>query len=154
MEFRIKALTFRGRPDLISLRQVWDIDDAELSPNGSTVLDRLKSSAEPMQKVYRDVCWQGQALLEFQDLQDMPLPKRGPWMMNMPFLFCESLSVLRQVVLCGLNGQVHAALAALRSSLEAFVCHYWWRRKLLDAEDYEPFYDWFFGKDQDRTSPA
>jgi hypothetical protein len=41
MEFRVKALTFRGRPDLIPLRVVWDIETAELSPNGSAVRHAL-----------------------------------------------------------------------------------------------------------------
>jgi hypothetical protein len=144
-------VTFRSCPSVIPLREVWDIDDGELSPNGSDVWTRLESSAEPLKTIYRDVCWQGQALLEFQDLQDMPLPNRGRWMTNLAYLFFESLSALRQVVICGFNGQVHAALAALRSSLEVMVYHYWWRRKQFDADDYEPFYDWLLGKEPHRN---
>jgi hypothetical protein len=147
MEFRAKAATFRTRRDSISLRHVWDIENAELSANGENILKRIESSGDPIRAVYHDVCWHGQALLEFQDLQLLPLPKSGPFPLNTSFLFCESLNVLRQVLLCGLNGQVHAALAALRSSLEAFVCHYWWRRRLLPSDDYEPFYDWLLGSE-------
>ena len=149
VEFKIKALTFMGQPKVMPLRKVWDLEDAELSSNATSVVNGLESL--PDREIYDEVCWQGQALLEFQDLQDMPPPKRGRWMSNWAYLLCESLNVLRQVVVCGLNGQIHAALAALRSSLEAFVCHYWWRRKLYLADDYECFYDWFNGKDQLRN---
>lgn len=147
MEFRSRVLTFRTRPALVPLRRVWEIENAELAPIGAGVLKHLENSSEPLQSVYRDICWQGQALLEFQDLQEMPFPKRGRFM-NGGYLYCESLSVLRQVVTCGLNGQVHASLAALRSSLEALVYHYWWKRKLFGADDYQEFYDWLFGKGQ------
>jgi hypothetical protein len=57
-------------------------------------------------------------------------------------------------VICALNGQVHAALAALRSSLEALVYHYWWRRKLFLAGDNEAFYKWFFGKERNARFAA
>jgi hypothetical protein len=147
MEFAVTVVTLKGRPNLIPLRLVWNIDNTELSRNGANTLEHLESSAEPIQAIYRDVCWQGQALLEFQDLQEMPLPRRGRFM-NLAYLYCESINTLRQVVICGLNGQVQAALAALRSSLEALVYQYWWRRKLFGADDYEPFYDWLFGKER------
>ena len=145
MQFTSTVTTFKGRPNQIELRSVWNIEDAELSPNGSKSLERLESCAEPLQRFYRDVCWQGQALLEFQDMQVVQFPKRGRWM-NLAYLFCESVNTLRQVVLSGLNGQVQPSLAGLRSSLEAMVYHYWWRRKLVDADDYEPFYNWLSGK--------
>jgi hypothetical protein len=152
MQFSAKASTLRGRPNSISLRTVWDISGAELSVNAVSALDRLEASVEPMQTLFRDVCWQGQALLEFQDLQDWSLLKSGPFLLNIGFLFCESLNVLRQVILCGLNGVIHAALATLRSSLEAFVFHYWWRRKLAGSDDYTRFYEWVFGsKEQNRN---
>jgi hypothetical protein len=151
MEFRVKARTFSGRPNAIPLRDVWDIGDAELSPIALNTLRRIESFGDPVETIYNNICWQGQALLEFQDLQQLPLPKSGPFLLNESFLFCESLNVLRQVVLCGLNGQVHAALATLRSSLEAFVCHYWWKRRLTPLDDYASFYEWLFGKEQLRN---
>lgn len=147
MEFKATVITLRGRPNQIALRQVWNIDAAELSPNGSKTLERLESCAEPLQRFYRDVCWQGQALLEFQDMQEMPFPKRGRFM-NLAYLYCESVNTLRQVVISGLNGQVQTSLAGLRSSLEAMVYQYWWRRKLFGADDYEPFYNWLLGKER------
>ena len=148
MEFTVTAIAFKGRPNQIALRRVWNIDNnAELSPNGSNTLERLESCAEPLQALYRDVCWQGQALLEFQDMQEMPFPRRGRFM-NLAYQYCESVNTLRQVVISGLNGQVQTSLAGLRSSLEAMVYQYWWRRKLFGADDYEPFYDWLFGKER------
>ena len=147
MHFSVKVRVFKVPPDYVSLRDVWDIDNSELAPNGSTALERLDGYPEPVQTVYRDVCWQGQALIEFQDLQEMPFPQSGRFM-NLGYLYCESLNALRQVVICALNGQVHAALAALRSSLEALVYHYWWRRKLFVAGDNEAFYNWLFGKER------
>jgi hypothetical protein len=147
MQFSVKVRVFKVPPDYVLLRDVWDIADSELAPNGAIALERLEAYPEPMQTVYRDVCWQGQALIEFQDLQEMPFPQSGRFM-NLGFLYCESLNALRQVVICALNGQVHAALAALRSSLEALVYHYWWRRKLFLAGDNQAFYNWLFGKER------
>jgi hypothetical protein len=147
MQFSAKVRVFKVPPDSVSLRGVWDIDHSELAPNGASTLEHLEAYPEPMQTVYRNVCWQGQALIEFQDLQDMPFPHNGRFM-NLGYLYCESLNALRQVVICAVNGQTHAALAALRSSLEAMVYHYWWRRKLFLADDYEAFYNWLFGKER------
>jgi len=39
-------------------------DDSELAPNGAIALERLEAYSDPIQKLYRDVCWQGQALIE------------------------------------------------------------------------------------------
>ena len=153
MQFSAKVRVFKVPPDYVSLRGVWDIDDSELAPNGAIALERLEAYPDPVQTIYRDVCWQGQALIEFQDLQEMPFPQSGRFL-NLGYLYCESLNALRQVVICALNGQVHAALAVLRSSLEALVYHYWWRRKLFLAGDYEAFYNWLFGKERNTRFAA
>jgi hypothetical protein len=102
MQFSVKVRVFTVPPDYVSLRAVWDIDNSELAPNGSIALERLEAYPEPMQTVYRDVCWQGQALIGFQALQEMPFPQSGRFM-NLGYLYCESLNALRQVVICALK---------------------------------------------------
>jgi hypothetical protein len=85
--------------------------------------------------------WASQALIEFQDLQMLLLPEAGRFL-NTGYCFHEALAALRESVVAGLNGQVHAALAVLRSALELHCFHYWWREELWSAPTYERFYRW------------
>jgi hypothetical protein len=74
----------------------------------------------------------------------MVIPKKGRFF-NSNFLFFEGLTILREAVLCGINGQIHASFAALRSGLEAITTHYWWKEKAFSEKDFTLFYDWLIG---------
>ena len=126
-----------------SLSDVWNIAKQELSPTGESVLDRLAQDNE-FDGLCQSVAWTAQALIEFQDLQSLPLPQEGRFV-NLNYCFYEALSALREGVLAGLNGLFHASFAVLRSALELHVSHYWWRDRLMWAENYYPFYRWLTG---------
>lgn len=136
----------QGRLDL---RAIWNIEEAEL---GGLMQDsfRLINSAEGrIAQTSELVAWSSYALLELQDLQPMLIPKEGEFL-NQNYLFFEALAALRESILCGLGGLFHASFAVLRSAVEQLIFHYWWREKLRDKDDYEPFYRWLRG---DRKAP-
>src|SRR5258708_9183878 len=129
----------------LSLLNVWDIQERELSEHGRDVLKFLEESDAKIKSDYRRLAWTGQAILEFQDLLQIILPESGPFL-HINYLFFQSLDTLRQAVLTGLNGQTHASLAILRSALENFVFHYWWRTVLLKERTFEAYYAWLRGE--------
>jgi len=141
MQFLIQARCFKAVPSRFTICDAWDIAESELSPNGRLVIDLLADDASISPSLRHDAVWGGQALLEFQDLQALPIPTEGRFF-NVNYLFCEGLSVFREAVVCGLNGQIHSSLAALRSAAELFTFHYWWKQRLFGAALNEEFYDW------------
>jgi hypothetical protein len=145
MEFKVTAKAFSQIPDDIALREIWDIDDRELSEIGRSALELLAKPPQPLRDVFQRICWQWQALIELQDIQGMPVPKKGSFL-NTSYLYCQFLFVQRQVIIAAINGQVHVALAGLRSAFETFVYHYWWRSRLEFADSYDDFNDWLMGK--------
>jgi len=145
MHFIVHASAFRCAPETLSLTEVWNIEEPELSPIGVKALGLLDSKEFAHQQLREEAAWEGQALLEFQDLQDLTLPKEGPFF-NVNYLFFEALSALRESIVSGLNGQLHAAFAVLRSAVELFTFHYWWKKRLQNTDTYKEFYDWLFGQ--------
>jgi hypothetical protein len=141
MQFLVHARVFKRTPARVEIRDIWDIADSELSPNGKSTIALIADDSFPTPRLRHDTVWGGQALVEFQDLQAIPIPTEGRFF-NVNFLFCEGLSVLREAVVCGLNGQTHSSLAALRSALELLSFHYWWKKRLLGTRTYEQFYHW------------
>ena len=136
-----RVRVFKSAPETFSLTDAWDLASDELSTHGSACLALFAKREPPLFELATSVAWSSQAILEFQDLQMIPLPRVGRFF-NLPFMFCEGLSALREPVITGVNGQVHASLAVLRSALELFYFHYWWKRRLFFEPSYEPFYDW------------
>jgi hypothetical protein len=61
------------------------------------------------------------------------------------FFFFEGLSALREGILAGINGGVHASLATLRAVFEMFALHCYWKQKRLEEDTYDEFYRWFGG---------
>lgn len=55
------------------------------------------------------------------------------------------MSALREAVLTGLNGCLHASLAVLRAAFEMLLLDSWWRMKRHDEQTYRTFYGWFDG---------
>ena len=49
---------------------------------------------------------------------------------------------MRSSILSALGGNLHAALAVLRSSVELFIYHYWWRNRLEEEKSFHAFYSW------------
>jgi hypothetical protein len=145
MHFQAHASGFLKPLPNLSLLNVWDIQPRELSEHGRDVLKVLEESGANIKGVYERLAWTGQAILEFQDLLQIILPESGPFL-HTNYLFFQSLDTLRQAVLTGLNGQTHASLAILRSTLENFVFHYWWRSVLLKERTFEAYYAWLRGE--------
>ncbi len=144
MDIHTSLHVFRKPPDHLSLLQVWDILETELSPTAIQAVNILDKGDLKDSSLHRDVVWSAAAIQEFQDLLDLILPKRGRFF-NVHYLFFESLSALRESVLSGLNGQFHASLAVLRASLETYTFHLWWQQRLKFEDSFETFYDWLFG---------
>jgi hypothetical protein len=84
------------------------------------------------------------AILEFQDLQDIPVPRRGAFF-QINYFYFEALAALREAIIAGANGQVHASFAVLRSALELMLLHAWWRMDRENREDFSLFYSWMAG---------
>jgi hypothetical protein len=145
LRFMSDAAVFLGPVDALTLEQVWSLDRDELSVRALRTLDNLR--VPEMSSLTRDIVWSGQALLEFQDLQPVVLPGSGRFL-KVGYALFESLALFRSSVATMLNGHFHAALAALRPALELFLFHYWWRMRLDEADDYEPFYQWLVGDER------
>ncbi len=145
MEIHVLARTFREPVGELAMRDVWGIERHELSEVGDHACRLLGSAGFPEEREWKNTVWSCQAILEFQDLQDVRLPVRGRFTQK-NYLFFESIAVLREAILAGLNGCLHASFAALRSALELVTFHYWWKEKLRFEEDYERLYSWLDGK--------
>jgi hypothetical protein len=145
MEIHVFARTFREPVGGLAMRDVWGIERHELSEVGEHACRLLDSEDFPDQREWRNTGWTCQAILEFQDLQDVRLPERGRFTQK-NYLFFEGIAVLREAILAGLNGCLHASFAALRSALELVTFHYWWKEKLRVEEDYERLYLWLDGE--------
>src|SRR4051794_150196 len=126
MYFQGHAAGFLKPKPNLSISEGWNIESHELSQHGGGVVKLLEAPESDLESTYEYLAWYSQAILEFQDLQPVILPKSGPFL-HANFLFFQSLEALRQAVLTGLNGQVSASFAVLRSALENFIFHYWWR---------------------------
>jgi len=77
----------------------------------------------------------------------MTFPKAGRHF-NINFFFFEGLSALREAVVAGLNGGVHASLAVLRGVFEMFALHCYWKQRRDDEDTYDEFYGWFGGTEK------
>lgn len=144
MYIQVRHILFKSPPKFLSLSQVWDIHSEELSPTGSKAIQILDSDELRDAALHNQVAWIGNAIQEFQDLLDLSFPKHGRFF-NVHYLYFESLSALREAVLSGLNGQFQASLSVLRSALEMFTFHIWWKAQLKFQDSFEPFYEWLFG---------
>jgi hypothetical protein len=90
------------------------------------------------------IAWQGLAIHEFAEIQDQTFPKAGPYF-NINFFYFEACSVLREALIAGINGSIHASLAVLRPAFEMFVLHRYWKERRQNADTYGEFYGWFTG---------
>jgi len=145
MIFFSHAFQFKKAPEYLPLIRIWVLEDSELAPLGLQVTKRIDSPDFPDKELRRTVCWTGAAILEFQDLQAITFPQTGRFF-NINYLFFEALSAMRESVVTGLNGQIHASLSVLRSAMELFMFHYWWKERLWTANSYEGFYEWLEGR--------
>jgi len=127
------------------MRDAWQIERHELSEVGEQACRLLDSEDFADRREWENAGWICQAILEFQDLQAVRVPVRGRFTQK-DYLFFEGIAVLREAVLAGLNGCLHASFAAFRSALELFTFHYWWEDKLRVEEDFERLYLWLDGK--------
>lgn len=124
------------------LRKVWSINQDEVARIGQGALEQF--SEDELTEIVRTVCWQGLAIQEFADVQDLTFPKAGPYF-NINFFYFEGLTVLREGLLAGINGGVHASLAAFRAVLEMFALHCYWKQRRQEQDTYEEFYAWLRG---------
>ena len=92
---------FAEEPDDMTLDVPWGVQPEDLSTTGNTSVQFLTSIDAELALLATDASWCSQALIEFQDLQGLPLPHEGRFF-NTPYLFFEALGCLREVVLAGL----------------------------------------------------
>ncbi|HLF83753.1 MAG TPA: hypothetical protein VI837_06220, partial [Blastocatellia bacterium] len=133
----------------VNLQQVWHFDESELSPNATAVLQEFCTN-ESLNEVATRAAWFSLAVLEFQDTLSLVLPEEGQFL-HRNYLFHEALAALRESALTGLNGSYHSSFAVLRSALELFISHYWWRNRLRVQDSCEEFYRWLSGEDNRRS---
>jgi len=145
MIFKVSAKIILNTNQTIEMPKVWDLYPDEFSKDGEYILKLLESQDDFTRSIWELTKWTCQAILEFQDLQNIQIPYRGKWF-NINYLFFEGLSVLREAFLCGINGQTHASLTTLRSGLEIITTHYWWKERALFEKDNKQFYDWIRGE--------
>ena len=145
LSFRVGAYYLVEVPEELPLETPWEIPEEEISASGREALRLLSSKTSKLAARAQELAWSSQALVEFQDLQGMPVPRAGRFF-NTPFLFLEALRCTREAILAGVNGQLHASFAALRSAMEMFVFHSWWKAKLFAEPSYEEFHGWLFGE--------
>ncbi len=153
MHFQGHATGFLEPKPNLSISEVWSIESRELSEHAVNVLKLLEAPESNIKTSYEQLVWNSQAILEFQDLQQVILPKSGPFL-HANFLFFQSLEALRQAVLTGLNGQTYASFAVLRSALENFIFHYWWRSLNLNEPTFEKYYSWLDNRPQTFRLPT
>jgi len=146
MSYKVSVMAFLEPPQgRLDLRAIWNIEEAELSDLMRDASRLIDSAEGKIAEVSELMAWSSYALIELQDLQPMLIPKKGEFL-NQNYLFFEALAAFRESILCGLGGLFHASFSVLRSAVELLVFHYWWREKLRDQDDYEPFYKWLRGE--------
>lgn len=133
----------------VTLQQVWHFDESELSPHAAAVLKEFCTN-ESFNEIASRASWFSLAVLEFQDALSLVMPEEGQFL-HRNYLFHEALAALRESALTGLNGLFHSSFAVLRSALELFISHYWWRNRLRGQDSCEEFYRWLSGEDTRRS---
>lgn len=144
MEFAFFGRIYREPDAIVTLRDTWFVAEDELNAI-SGALKKLCQDDPEISKLHRKVAWLSQAIIEFTDLLGMHLPRRGRWQ-HTNYLFFEGLSALRESAISLLNGSSRASLGLLRTSLEMFLLHCWWHRRLFLEETFEPFYERLDGR--------
>ncbi|HEY8268620.1 MAG TPA: hypothetical protein VIG34_08185 [Xanthobacteraceae bacterium] len=145
MHFEGYVLALTDENKSLTVRQVWNIRDFELSPIATRSFIAFEDRDGPHFSEASRIAVLSQSILEFQDLTTMMIPQRDR-VGSVNYLFFESLSTLRESILAGTSGLIHSSLATMRSALEMLVFHEWWRSRLFLAETHEDFYEWLEGK--------
>ncbi len=148
--FRIDSTVdlFTRAPDSWSLQQAWKFSGDELSRNARGAVHLLATQSD-LRAQEDQLAWAHQAILEFQDLQGITVPREGRCG-SINYLFYEGVSTLREAVLSGLNGCVHVSLSSMRTFMEMLLFHVWWGQKLADSGSHESFFEWLAGKERKR----
>jgi len=144
MDFTEQHLILFAPKESLSWSEVWGLSDDELSPKAKSNLLLVDNDAW-LTTLSLWASWTSQAIKEFQDLQYISFPTSGRFLKT-NFLFLEALSSLREAVITALSAQFTASFAVLRTALQQFMNHYWWKQRLLGAEDYGEYYRWLLGK--------
>ena len=143
MPFFAFARNYRSSDEAISLRDVWTVDDQELSKTGEVVCERLRTE-KLLTDLHTEVAWSAQALIEFADLASLKLTARGRFQYR-NYLYFEGISTLREASLAILGGSPRAATALLRSVMEMLLLHCWWQKQIERRNSTSDFYDWLEG---------
>jgi hypothetical protein len=139
----VLALLDPNKP--LTLKQVWNVQDFELSPIAAKSFEAFEDFGGPYFQTGGRTAALSQAILEFQDLTTMMIPRSGR-LGSVNYLFFECISTLREAVLSGASGLIHSSFATLRSAFEMLVFHEWWRSRLFFAESHDDFYEWLEGE--------
>lgn len=142
-EIAIKSALYSTADIKLTLKEVWDYQNSELSELGNKNIEFLSSAKNEIEEDYQDLCWTLQAILEFQDLQSTIIPQSGQFLQQ-NYCYYESINVLREACLSGLNCCLHTSFSGLRSSLELILMHLYWKQKMESKSTHEIFYEWLF----------
>lgn len=141
LEFASQAAVFLDVSKDNNLMRVFAISNEELSDFGRKLHEQLSDTDFPEYSIVYNAVWGSQAFVELHDIQP-PVSQGETHTLKCNYAFLESVSALRNSVICALNGQVYAALTVLRPTLELFVFHYWWRNRLDKHRDSSDYYEW------------
>jgi hypothetical protein len=75
MYFQGHAAGFLKPKPNLSISEVWNIESHELSQHGMDVVKLLEAPESDLKSTYEYLVWYSQAILEFQDLQPVILPR-------------------------------------------------------------------------------
>lgn len=142
-EIALKIALYNTADIKLGLKEVWNYQHSELSELGNKNIEFLSNAKNEIEKDYQDLCWTLQAILEFQDLQSTIIPQSGQFFQQ-NYCYYESINVLREACLSGLNCCLHTSFSGLRSSLELILMHLYWKQKMESQSTYEIFYEWLF----------
>ena len=144
MHFLAVARICRSPDEAVSLRDVWTINDEEMSRTGEVVCERLRTEKQ-LTKLHTEVAWSAQALIEFADLAGPKISGEGRFQYR-NYLYFEGVSALREASIAILGGSPRAATALLRSVMEMLLLHCWWQKQIERENSTSEFYDWLEGQ--------
>lgn len=126
-----------------SLKNALFINDYELNQIGKSTLELFDDSL--LKELHSDMSWLIQSIWEFQDLQSGRVFINPIWM-KQGYCFFESVNVLRDSILVGLNSYYHVSISGLRSAFELILLHSYWESNKDSEDDLTSFSDWIEGK--------
>jgi hypothetical protein len=142
-------------PKEMTITQIFHIDSSEISKFGCALLSN--DIPNGLKKMLSEISWAIRTYIEFQDIFDFSISlnhsenvenidiyTRQICDINKNYCYYESISYLKEVFLCLLNGHLLASITLLRPFLELSVANIYWILK-SSKESSTAFYKWLLG---------